>query len=76
MPAHPLNVGPRATVHPQDASALGLVDGATGKFGAPAGTAALPVLVDDRVAPGTVWIESGYGATSPLGAGRLSVGRA
>ena len=76
LQAHPLNVGPRATVHPQDASALGLVDGATGKFGAPAGTAALPVLVDDRVAPGTVWIESGYGATSPLGAGRLSVGRA
>ena len=76
LQAHPLTFGPRATLHSQDASALGLVNGTTGKFGASAGTAALPVVVDDAVAPGTVWIENGYGATAPLGAGRVSVGRA
>src|SRR5690606_23957576 len=54
LQAHPLNVGPRASIHPDDAGELGLTDGATGKFGAAAGTAALPVLVTDTVARGTV----------------------
>ena len=36
-------------------------------------TAALPVVVDARVAAGAAWIESGYGATAPLGAGRVTV---
>jgi len=29
--------------------------------------------VDARVAAGSVWIESGHGATAPLGAARVSV---
>ena len=37
------------------------------------GTATLPVVVDARVARGSAWIESGYGATAPLGAGRVTV---
>ncbi|MGY0557122.1 MULTISPECIES: NADH-quinone oxidoreductase subunit NuoG [unclassified Lysobacter] len=73
LQAHPLNVGPRAMIHPSDAGQLGLEDGATGKFNTNAGTATLPVLVSDQVAAGTVWIESGYGATAPMGAGRAKV---
>ncbi|MGV8940167.1 MAG: NADH-quinone oxidoreductase subunit NuoG [Lysobacter sp.] len=76
LQAHPLNLGPRAVLHPTDAEAAGLANGATAKFGAAAGTASLPVVVSEAVARGTVWIESGHGATAPLGAGRLQVGRA
>ncbi len=76
LQAHPLNLGPRAVLHPTDAEAAGLVNGAIGKFSAVAGTASLPVVVSEAVARGTVWIESGHGATAPLGAGRLQVGRA
>ena len=76
LQAHPLNVGPIASIHPEDARELGLVDGATGTFGAAAGTAALPVFITEMVARGTVWIESGHGATAPLGSGRLTVGSA
>ena len=43
------------------------------KVGAPDGTATLPVFVDERVARGAAWIESGHGATAPLGAGRVTV---
>jgi len=31
------------------------------------------VFVDARVAQGAAWIESGHGATAPLGAGRVTV---
>ncbi len=75
LQAHPLNVGARASLHPDDARELGLDEGSTGKFGTAAGTAALPVFVSDTVARGTVWIESGHGATAPLGSGRVTVGR-
>jgi len=41
------------------------------------GAATLPVVIDDRVAPGCAWIESGYGATAPLAASaRVEVVRA
>ena len=73
LQAHPLNVGPRAMIHPSDASQLGLRDGAIGKFDTRAGTASLPVVVSDQVASGTVWIENGYGATAPMAAGRVQV---
>ncbi|QDH69824.1 NADH-quinone oxidoreductase subunit NuoG [Marilutibacter alkalisoli] len=76
LQSHPLNVGPRAILHPDDAAATGLEDGSIGKFTANAGTATLPVVVDDRVARGSVWIETGYGATAPLGTGRVGAGRA
>ena len=76
LQSHPLNVEPRATLHPEDAAALGLAEGAMAKFQAGQGTAALPIAVSDKVARGTVWVESGHGATAPMGAGRAQAGRA
>ena len=76
LQAHPLNVSPRITLNPEDAVAAGLADGVIAKVGAPDGTATLPVFVDARVARGAAWIESGHGATAPLGAGRVTVVRA
>ncbi|KAB8196912.1 NADH-quinone oxidoreductase subunit G [Lysobacter maris] len=76
LQTHPLNTGPAAVLNPQDASALGLQDGAMGKFTTTTGTATLPVTVDARIAPGTVLVESGHGATAPLGQGRVNGGRA
>ena len=41
------------------------------------GNATLPVSVDDRVAPGCAWVESGYGVTAPLlAAGKVEVSAA
>ncbi len=76
LQSHPLNLAPRAVVHPADAEALGIVDGEVGKFTATAGTATLPVVVSAVVARGTVWVESGHGATAPLGTGRVRLARA
>ena len=73
LQAHPLTVGPRAVVHPDEAARVGVADGAMAKLGNEAGTATLQVVVDDRVAPGCVWIESGYGATAPLASARVEV---
>jgi NADH-quinone oxidoreductase subunit G len=73
LQAHPLNVGARIVLHPTDAAANGVSDGKVAKVGVAGGTAALPVIVDARVAPGSAWIESGYGATAPLGADRVTV---
>lgn len=75
LQAHPLNVEPQATLHPQDAAALGLAEGVVAKFSAHAGTATLPVAISDKVARGTVWVETGHGATAPL-VGRVQAGRA
>jgi NADH-quinone oxidoreductase subunit G len=76
LQAHPLNRAPRAAMHPDDAQRFGLADGQTVKLGTAAGTATLPVEISSKVAPGTVWVESGHGATAPLGAGRVQPGRA
>src|SRR5690606_21516286 len=76
LQAHPLNQPPRAVVNPADAESVGLAPGATGRFSTASGTATLPVELNPRVAPGTVWIETGHAATAPLRAGRLQVGRA
>jgi len=76
LQAHPLNVGPRVTLHPDDASAAGLAAGAMAKVGNDAGAATLPVVVSDRVARGAAWVESGYGPTAALGAGNVRVGAA
>ncbi len=73
LQAHPLNTTPRITLNAADAGAAGLVEGAMAKVGTADGTATLPVFVDSRVGPGVVWIESGHGATAPLGAGRVTV---
>ena len=73
LQAHPLNTGARIVLNPSDAQAAGVADGQVAKVGNGIGTAALPVVVDARVAVGAAWIESGYGATAPLGAGRVTV---
>ncbi len=77
LQAHPLTTGPRAALNPVDASALGLAEGVMAKCATGAGTATLQVAIDPRVAPGSVWVESGYGATAPLlAAAKLEVARA
>jgi NADH-quinone oxidoreductase subunit G len=73
LQAHPLNVGDRIVLNPADAQAAGVAEGQMAKVGNGIGTAALPVVVDARVAAGVAWIESGYGATAPLGAGSVTV---
>lgn len=73
LQAHPLNVGDRIVLNPADAQAAGVAEGQVAKVGNGIGTAALPVVVDARVAAGAAWIESGYGATAPLGAGCVTV---
>jgi NADH-quinone oxidoreductase subunit G len=65
---HPLTVGARVVLNAADAASAGLAEGAMAKLSNAVGTATLQVEVDDRVAPGTAWIESGYGATAPLSA--------
>ncbi|MEO7251517.1 MAG: molybdopterin-dependent oxidoreductase, partial [Arenimonas sp.] len=64
--AHPLTLGARVILHPEDASARGLADGAVASVADGKGVAALPVTVSTRVARGAVWIESDYAATAPL----------
>ena len=71
LQSHPLNAGPRIVLHPADAAAASLVDGAMAKVDNGIGTATLQVVVDDRVAQGAAWVESGYGATAALGSGRV-----
>ena len=73
LQSHPLNGSPCITLHPADAEAAGLGEGRVAKVGSADGTATLPVVLDPRVARGVVWIESGHGATAPLGAGRVTV---
>ncbi|MBD9534726.1 NADH-quinone oxidoreductase subunit NuoG [Stenotrophomonas sp. STM01] len=73
LQAHPLNTDPRIVLSTDDAARLSLGEGQMAKVGNDAGRATLPVVVDARVAAGTVWIESGHGATAPLGAARVTV---
>src|SRR5690606_27230789 len=73
LQAHPLTVGPRLNLHPDDAGAIGLGQGAMVKVRNAAGTAALPVNLSNLVARGCAWVESGYGATAALGAGNVTV---
>ena len=75
LQAHPLNLEPRVAIHPADAQALGLSDGDVASFNTAAGTSTLPVTVSDKIARGTAWIESGHGATAPLGANRVRAQR-
>jgi NADH-quinone oxidoreductase subunit G len=60
-------------MHPQDAGAAGLAAGDVAKVANGNGTATLPVVLSDRVAPGCAWIESGYGATAALVSARVEV---
>jgi NADH-quinone oxidoreductase subunit G len=73
LQSHPLTLGPRITLHPDDARAIGVSSDAMAKVFNTIGTATLQVATSDRVALGAAWIESGYGATAALGAGRVKV---
>ncbi|MGH8031001.1 MAG: NADH-quinone oxidoreductase subunit NuoG [Luteimonas sp.] len=73
LQAHPLNLGARITLHPDDAASIGLADTAMARVGNDVGTATLQVAISDRVAPGAAWVESGYGATAAMTAGRATV---
>ncbi|WP_269791566.1 NADH-quinone oxidoreductase subunit NuoG [Stenotrophomonas sp. Iso1] len=73
LQSHPLNNDPRIVLNNEDAVRLQLSEGQMAKVGTDAGRATLSVVVDARVAAGTVWIESGHGATAPLGAARVTV---
>src|SRR5690606_27231000 len=73
LQAHPLTVGPRLSLHPDDAGGLGLGQGSMAKVRNGAGVAALPVNLSTLVARGCAWVESGYGATAALGAGNVTV---
>ncbi|MEO7251777.1 MAG: molybdopterin dinucleotide binding domain-containing protein, partial [Arenimonas sp.] len=64
--AHPLTTGARAILHPADAAARNLGEGAMAKISDGNGTAALPVALSTRVARGCVLIERGYDASAPL----------
>lgn len=73
LQAHPLNVAPALALHPEQAKQLQVVAGQMVKVSTAAGKATLPVVLDTRVALGTVWIETGHGATAPIGAGRVTM---
>ncbi|MBP6749475.1 MAG: molybdopterin-dependent oxidoreductase, partial [Xanthomonadaceae bacterium] len=73
LQAHPLNAGPRIVLHSADAAVASLASGAMAKVDNGLGTATLQVVVDDRVARGAAWVESGYGPTAALGGGRVRV---
>jgi len=73
LQAHPLNVGPRLTLHPDDARAAGLADGAMARVRTGEGTATLPVVASDQVAPGVAWVEGGHGATAAVRGARIQV---
>jgi len=68
LQAHPLNAGPRVLLNPADAAGASLVEGAMAKLATTSGTGTLPVVIDDRVAAGCLWVESGHGATAQLAA--------
>ncbi len=75
LQAHPLTLGARIALNPVDAG--GLANGTMVKVSTGHGTSTLPLALEPRVAPGSAWIESGYGASAPLAtAGKVEVIRA
>jgi NADH-quinone oxidoreductase subunit G len=66
LQAHPLTLGPHIVLNPIDAERIGLHAGQMAKVGDGTGSAALPIIISDRVAKECVWIESNYAATAPL----------
>ncbi|MDR1075806.1 MAG: NADH-quinone oxidoreductase subunit NuoG [Xanthomonadaceae bacterium] len=73
LQAHPLNRAPGIVMNPEDAAAAGIEAGKMVKVSSGAGVATLPVRLDTRIARNVVWVESGHGATSPLGGGWVKV---
>jgi NADH-quinone oxidoreductase subunit G len=72
LQAHPLTLGARVVLHPDDAAAAGVHEDNVAKLATAAGTGTLPVAVSDKVARGCAWVESGYGATAAL-AGKVEI---
>ena len=68
LQAHPLNVGPRVVLNPADAGKAGVEAGAMASLSVGSGKGTLQVAVDERVAPGCAWIETGHGASAPVAA--------
>jgi len=62
LAAHPLTRGPRVTLNPQDALALGIGQGGSARVN----DLVLAVDLSHEVARGAVWIESGYAQTDTL----------
>ena len=69
---------PSVALHPDDATASGLVDGMSVSVKQGSALCELPLKVDARVARGAAWIPSGFAETSGLdGFGtRVDIGRA
>jgi len=76
LQAHPLTIGARVVLHPVDAGEAGVHPDGVAKITNATGTATLPVATSDKVARGTAWVESGYGATAALLAGNVEIRRA
>ena len=75
--AHPLTKGQGVELHPDDATALGLSEGAMAKVGDANGHSVLPVRLNARIASGTAWVETCYPATGPLASwGNLAITKA
>jgi NADH-quinone oxidoreductase subunit G len=66
--AHPLNHGPRVVLHPEEALARGLGEGAMAVVGDGQGSATLQVATSLQVPRGAAWVEGGHAATAPLSA--------
>ena len=60
--AHPLNRAPAARLNARDAERLGMVDGVMLRVE----HSRLPLVVDDAVPEGAVWIEAGHDLTATL----------
>jgi NADH-quinone oxidoreductase subunit G len=77
LQAHPLTRAPSAVMHPDDALAAGLAQGAMAKVSDAHGSATLPVEISAHVAKGAILVESCHGATAPLAIdGTLTVEKA
>ncbi|MGY6517779.1 MAG: NADH-quinone oxidoreductase subunit NuoG [Lysobacteraceae bacterium] len=74
--AHPLTRPARVVLHPEDALAQGLSEGAVVKLDDGRGRAVLPVAISSAVARGCAWIETSHAATAPIApAGQLTLTR-
>jgi NADH-quinone oxidoreductase subunit G len=78
LQAHPLTGHCAIALHPQDALALGLADGAKAKVSGGTGEVELPVIVTRAVPRGGAWIEKTWPETRALpgNGGMLTVTRA
>jgi formate dehydrogenase len=60
---HSLNRGNTVDIHPNDAEALGLIDGQQVRISSPQGSISLPVLITAGGMPGVIAVGHGWGST-------------